>query len=731
MLLVSAAAAVSFVGNRRFIAEATERGSLVEEIQIQNLGKDPTTKDAPAARVEIEAIESLRETVSQLDEYNRDSPPLLLRFGLYSGNAINEPLRQIYFDAIDQRYVKPAAAALQKDLRSFAAGSVAIPTVATTGADQEPRQTAEDVLGRYYDLLKAYLMLAQPGNVEPTFLASQLQEYWRKSAPPDMEIQSQRQLDFFARQAMHDDAPHSKADDQLVAEVRRRLVAYPPVNRFYKRLITEINAKTAPVSLEAVLQGRGGGVLNGVYTVPGSFTLEGYRNHLLPALDSAAEEISKDDWVMGPVASSAQTQGTDINRLRSLYLREYTDQWRRFLRGITVREFKKPDDAVVALKALSDTDSPMGRVMETVAANTNLSAKPETHGFWAWLKGLFSSTTTSDKDGDTPVETEFRPLFQFVASGDKKEGSPMSEYRAELRRLLDPIEAAPPDRLAEIQKAVSSGKDEIGLQKADQTIGRLLDGFKTAAGTDTAALLKQPVGSLKDFFYGGAYQQIAKEWTEQVYKKAHDLEQNYPFTDKGESSVTDLALFLNPVDGQFTSFFGKVAKSFEGSAGEWRLKDSAPFKFSPDFVKYLNDAGRLREALFAKGGQQPEVEYTMELKPEPDADINITIDGTQLDARGTSTKFVWPAKSGSAGARISVTIGDDTSALSPFNGNWGLFKMFDAGSPTPVASGGYLLTWKLPSGFVVKAKLTPGSSAKNPFDRHVFTNLHAPPSIEK
>lgn len=734
MLCLSVAAASSFFGNRRFIAEATERGSLVEEIARESLGKDPTTKEAAAARVEIEAIESLRETVSQLDAYDRDSAPLQLRFGLYSGGALNESLRQIYFDAIDQRYVKPAVAALQRDLQSFAAGTTANPAVATAEPDQGTGSSTEDVLGRYYDLLKAYLMLAQSDKVEPTFLANQLQEYWKKSSPPDMEIVSQRQLDFFARQAGYNDAPHSKADDKLVAGVRQKLVAYPPVNRFYKRVLSEINARTTPINLESILQGRGGGVLAGTYTVPGSFTVDGYRNHMLPAIDSAAEDISKDDWVMGSVASSAQPGNMDISNLRDMYLREYTDQWRRFLRSITVQQFRGPDDAAAALKALSSTNSPMERVMETVATNTNLSAKAESHGVWAWIKGLFSSATRNDTGGATEVEREFRPLFQFVSSGDnKKDASPMSEYRAELRRLLDPIEAAPPDRLAEIQKAVSSGKDEIGLQKADQTIGRLLDGFKTAAGTDAAALLKQPLGSLKRFFYGGAYQQIEKEWTDQIYQRAHALEAGYPFTPGGQSSVTDLALFLNPANGQLTNFYARLASSFEGSPGAWRLKESAPFKFSDDFVKYLNDAGRLRDSLFANGDQEPEVSYQLELQPVPNAGTMITIDGTPLEAHGTSAasaKFSWPAKTGSSGAKITVTSGTETLGEKSFNGDWGLFRMFDAGSPTQSAGSAYVLTWNLDS-VTVRATLTPASSTKNPFDRRVFTNLHAPQSIEK
>src|ERR1044072_1885677 len=312
-----------------------------------------------------------------------------------------------------------------------------------------------------------------------------------------MELVSQKQLDFYARQAVYDDAPHYQADDTLVASVPQKLFSYPAVNRFYKRIVTEINAKTKTAALDLILQGRSGGVLSSTYTVPGSSTIDGYRTYMLPAFESAAAEISKDDWVMGSLDSSGQINDSDTELLKKMYYDEYTEQWRRFLRGVSVQQFKTADDAVVALRAFSAPDSPIERVLETVANNTNLSAKPKSTGAWAWIKSFFSRDARNDAGGDTKVEREFRPLFLFMASADKKEDSRISQYGAHLGTLLNSIEAAQPGQLAEIQKAVSSGKDEIGLQKADQNIGRLLDDFKTAAGGDIAGLLRQPISALK------------------------------------------------------------------------------------------------------------------------------------------------------------------------------------------------------------------------------------------
>jgi type VI secretion system protein ImpL len=730
LFVIAAGMLVSFVGNKILIANALERGARVDEITRADLGKDPIKKDAAAARVEVEAVDALRDTLVQLDDNDRHAPPLRLRFGLYSGNGINPSLRTIYFDSITQRYFKPTIAALEQDLQTFASGTAA-PTARTPPDAQA--SAADDLLGRNYDLLKAYLMLADPNRVEPTFLASQLQDYWKKYSPADMEIVSQQQLDFFAKQASQQDVPHIKVDDKLVLEVRRKLASYPPVNRFYKRVITEINSKTSPVNLDSILEGSGRGVLLSTNTVPGSFTIEGYREYMRPAIESAAEEISKDDWVMGSAVTSAQAQSTDISKLQGMYLREYADQWRKFVRGISIREFKSKDDAVEALKALSSTNSPMERVMSAVARNTKLSAKPESHGIWGWIKSWFSRSNDDELGGDTEVEKEFRPLFQFVSSGEaKKDSSPMSQYRAELRRVLDPLEGASADQLAQTSKSLLTGKDDMGLQKADQAVSNLLEGFKTAAAGDVKNLLRQPLDNLRAMLYGGGYEQIEKGWREQIYPSAHSIESGFPFTDAGESSVTDLGRLLNPVNGQFTTFFNeRLGSSFDDVQGQWRLKESGAFKFSEGFISYLNNARKLREALFPNGGQQPEVTYDITLQPAPNTDVVIEIDGTRVETRGTSAasaKFIWPARSGSSGAKISVTGGNgEPPAEKTFPGAWGLFKMFNAGGASKTTDNQFVLSWNV-GGVPVRATLRP-SSANNPFQRTLFTSLHAPQNV--
>ncbi|MEW6209051.1 MAG: ImcF-related family protein, partial [Acidobacteriota bacterium] len=677
-----------------------------------NVNKDPAKKEATARRVELEAIDELRRTLALLDDYDQNSPPLYLRFGLYSGNEINPYVRAIYFDALTQDFFKPTVAALEHDLRAAATDT-----------------TSEVDLGRHYDLLKAYLMLSNPDKAESTFLANQLSDYWKKASPSDMELVSEEQLKFYARQANRDDAPAYKPDDRIVSESRRRLVAYPAVNRFFKQITSEIDTKVSPVTLEAIVQDRGRGILSSSFSVPGSFTSAGYHEHWGAAMESAAEEIGKDDWVMGPQAAASQNQSADISKLQAMYFREYTSEWQRFIKGVNVRPFRTKEDAVEALKVLSSSDSPMELVMTELERNTNLSVKRSGGGVWGWIKGIFSSRKETVA-GTTEVEKEFRPVFAFVSTEDKQSSAPMAEYRAALKRVLDALETKSDDQLAQTAKALLTGKDEMGLQKAEQDVSRLVDSFKTAAASDVARLLKQPLSNLRAMLYGGGYEQIERNWREQLYPKAKALEAGFPFADSSsQAPVTDLARFLNPSNGQFTAFFNdKLATSFEDAQGRWRLKESGAVKLSEGFVNYLNAARALRDALFPGGGQQPDVAYDLTLMPERGADVVVEIDGNRVETRGSSpqsAKFNWPARAGSSGARILVLQNGQQSERA-FPGEWGLFQMFSAGNAVKTADNQYQLSWHVGS-VTVRATLRP-SSATSPFERRLFTAMRAPQS---
>src|SRR5829696_86859 len=670
---------VSFSKNRRLISEARARGQELTRVR-QAAGRDPGRKAADAA--ELEAVERVREVLDELDAYERDSPPPSLRFGLYAGGALNAQdsiLRHLYFEAVGERFLNPTVGRVEAELRAFADSPA--------GAGAGPGD--EDLLGRHYDLLKAYLMLVNPDRVEPTFLAAVLRDRWKAQAPAGREEEAVRQLDYFASQAASADAPHPEVDEKLVARVQGKLVAYPVINRVYKRVTAEISAQVKyPVSLQTIPGAREGNVLTGAYSVPGGFTLEGYRKMREKLESSAADEFRKDDWVMKGNGSTDQDFDVKRDELAAMYSRDYVAHWQRFLQGVKVREYKSKEDAVRALKLLSSSTSPLESVAREVARQTDL-ASASGGGLSGWLAGLLHGGAQAAGEA-ARAEKEFRPLIQFVSEGEEK--TPITEFRARLKSAGDQLAASPKSQ-GELAQALQSGRDTTGLRAAQQSIGDLLEakGFGASPAGDAAAkFFKQPLDNLNVMLVGADFEQINGAWRQLYARSWQPLATRFPFADGGED---------------------------------------APVTAVAAFVSFLKNARRLRDQLFPGGGAEPNVEYQIALAAAPrDAVIKVEIDGGVLEQDKPTPPFRWPGNR--SGVRLSVmpTSGPDTGQTQdpargrPYAGEWGLLRMFaESGGGDGRAAQAQLNVGGL--------RLTVQPRSGSVFQRDLFTALRAPESL--
>ncbi|MFN3329811.1 MAG: hypothetical protein ACK419_02680, partial [Pyrinomonadaceae bacterium] len=268
--------------------------------------------------------------------------------------------------------------------------------------------------------------------------------------------------------------------------------------------------------------------------------------------------------------------------------------------------------------------------------------------------------------------------------------------------------------MAQIAKDLSQDKDvKLKLRDSENAISNLLGPFNdTPSGQELASFLKKPLGNLRDFLGVGVANQIKKLWAEQILPKAKEVEKGYPFEDVGDADITKLSAYLNPVDGDLSKFYSdRLAKFFEEVDGKLKVKDNSEVKFSDEFVEYLNNAFRLRDALFGKN-KTPSFSYEFKLQKVEGALVEVTIDGQKIDSSGTgSTNFKFPATSGETGVFMNLvsatgattTTSTNTSSITTteqslskkFPGTWGLFRFFEAGSPKKNPTGEYVLSYRL------------------------------------
>jgi type VI secretion system protein ImpL len=751
---------ISYITNRLLIRDATLAGSAVETIVRADAGRDPATKDAEATLGELRAVDQLRAQLERLD-----NPLIYGRLGLYSGAAIAPRLRAIYFDAINRRFFTRAISGLETDLRGLSSG-----TQASAGGGESDRERAQD---RQYNLLKTYVMLAQPANMpeealDPVFLETQLRDYWQRGAPAStgaatteqIRQLADAQLRFYVSQVSREDVPRvprETVSGELVQTARRTL-NYPVARRIYRGITDEVNRLGGNISLDTI---GGGGIITATtpVVIQRSFTREGY-SEVLSRIDSASDYIGRDNWVTeAPGATTApQNADAEIRNIRDFYHDDYINQWRNLLASLRVRDFSNQQEATQVLTVLSRADSPLNRVMQRVAENTNLTAQPATVGWIDWLKSFIWSSGAADSPDVRRIEGEFASIITFAAApaagGDANAGTPASQYRAAIAEALTGLGRSGTQR-GQTTQNLSGTTDTTWLTETERKVNDLLQNFQTASARPAAALLRQPVDNLQGLLYRDDFNRIAQEWS-RLQEEAVALENSgFPF--RGSQAGTELGRvtqFLNPVDGRLWGFFRRyIEPHVEDAGGQWRLRENPQFNFSPEFITYLNNARRLRDALFVPTQREPKVDYNIELQPVRDALIEVTIDGntirTQGDAPASST-FSWPAARGSAnGVTINVTrtaagsaptgglpvtgsntqtptTGATTTGPRTFTGPWGLYEMLRAGQGggANMPATGYALTIET-NGVPVRLNIRPQSQV-NPFQFSLFESLRAP-----
>ena len=353
--------------------------------------------------------------------------------------------------------------------------------------------------------------------------------------------------------------PRISLDGKLVDDTRRKLQAFPAVFRYYKRKVTEISKevddKIGITSAAAILTRNGADTsyLEGNYSVPSAYTLEGYKL-MKTAIAEADLKLSEDDWVMGELGKREIAQSTDSSKLHDRYFRDYTDQWRAFVKGVNVKPYKTKEEASTALQAFSSANSPMKILLTEIRKNTDLSAKPVAAGWWDWIKSWFTTAKSeTDTGGGTQVEKEFRPLVAFIGSKDQADGAPIEKYQGEIGKVYNRFNGISADQMKEIAQELANDKDDkLKLRAGETPVSNLIKGFsETPSSQEIAALLQEPLGNLKELLGADAKTQLTKSWAEQILPGAKEIEKGYPFEDgQTEADLTKLTAFLNPSDGK-------------------------------------------------------------------------------------------------------------------------------------------------------------------------------------
>ena len=727
----------SFVGNRVYLGSIRSSAAKAAKMELKDDRQFPKN---------VEQLEQLREGLNRLQSDANNGIPFRLRGGLYRGGTLYPPMRDLYFQRLNQLLLGPTQGAIEAELERFASNPRHLPE----GRDFD----------HYYLLLKIYLMMSDPAHLDPAFLDKELQQLWQEmlpalyanQVPKGLQDGIAKQVAFYSHAANQPGAPRPTLNEKLVQQVRLGLRAIPLEERLYSRVRREATGKAEPYTLKTALKGSGEEVLVSDYKIPALFTEAGWKGPFKESLDRILQEkgVGGEEWVLGEPEPEPTAVEAGIEKR---YFEEYQRQWAGFLESIRLRPAEGLVETEKLFASLSQENSPLVVLFTEVDRNTNLrrAAAPPIGGM---AKGMVdrvkeklgmersASEAVSATAAPTPVSTRFQPFHDFVAPADPKKESTAVRLVAEIRKAHEVIRPLAESGDAKGAKALiqsmASGQSN-DLFTAQKNAERLLQTADPEVRRVVAPIFLQPFRMASGGLVSGAMADLNRRWRSEVFEPCQQsVAGRYPFKKDGEdATVTDIAEFFHPQEGTLWKFYNKELKAFvEEGNQRWEIKRTAAAPaMSPDFLESLRRARLLSESLFPRGN--PDLKLSFSLYPYPSSGVSeslISVDGKDLRYRNEPQEWhelTWPGPSGTPGAVLQAQSGG-TRQMKQYSGRWGFFKLLDTARITPVSSTVYKVEWELKGpdgkGVTVRYDLR-AQSYKNPFKPGFFSEFACPGKI--
>ncbi len=645
---------VSYFRNRALEARVSDAAHGIARMETGGGAQQLPSRDA------LQRLDTLRETLEQLSRYEREGAPWNLRWGLYVGNDLYLPARRLYFSRFRQLLFGSTQEALLDTLRKL-----------------PPKPGQNDEYKPTYDTLKGYLITTS--NHEKStreFLSPLLLDRWtaRRQIDPDVLALARRQFDFYADELLLSNPYTSANDGEAVEQARSYLAQFNAIESIYQFIIAEASRQKPAVNFNRQFPGSAAVVVNNM-DMPGAFSVEGWK-----FVDNAISNVKRffggESWVLGNRAFTNLDPVAIGPALRERYRKDYIANWRLYLARSQVAPYANLADAAKKLGQLSSNQS--------------------------YLLGLFclASVNTAVPDADTAAP--YQPVQYVTPPGctDRYIQDHNSPYAGALVSLQSSMER--------VAKSGSDVKEELVSQTlADATNAykvtrQIAQSFRTDRDGNVHGmvekLMEDPIRQAEGILGRLGPSQINTE-ARRFCGDFAGLTSKYPFNTASQNDATleEIGAFFRPADGRIASFAGTNLRNYlERHGNQWVRKPDSRVQVSEAFLRFLNRATALSDALYKNGARDPSLTYSMKsLAAEGMKSVTLSLDGQVLKAGGAggeSKDFTWPGTSVRA-AKLSGSLGGPELGFITYDGLWAAFRFFGDADRFQASGSGYTLQW--------------------------------------
>ncbi len=720
----------TWMRNRELVSTT---GEIAEQVIAAPWG-DPASFDRTAP-----VLVSAQERLKQLAGWRQDGAPVQFRWGMYTGDALFEGLRQVYATAVSRAVLYAAKQDLEDHLR---------------GMDSGPMRTTE-TFNRDFDSLKLYLMLGTPDHVDAAWAAPRLARRWSLMSHPHVKGEETLVVPHLAYvfELLHSgDVTPFPIDLTLVARARSILAQVPQMDRLYETLVRDANTEVPPIRREMVFYGTSAPFVQsrkGI-RVSGAYTKQGWIR-VRSLLGEQRETLAKEGWVLGD-ADQTGAQSL-VDKLREVYFERYRNAWRDFIQDLQVQDPGNAEIALDEINALSEPEWPYLRLIRTLSENVTLDMVDPDSKAAMIDKAVDKAKQILDAGPPStqisPVELAFRPMLRFgMPAHTRNPGDlPPPTGLAQYESLLSKVVGALTD-LSDSETGTDPRKVSDVFQDVFRSTSALLseqDGFTRPL---LSPLLMNPITLAWGNVVKDAGAAAGASWQASVWQKWHEkLEGKYPFANSpSDAGLNDFLDFFAPGDGVLWAFYDESLKATLDRNGT-HFAPSRRFRSSISYTSDFLDVCLRRGAQFTSVLYPPKTDHAAvafevnvhSVSPSI-AEIVIEVDGASHTYRNEPEQWlpvVWPGK-GQHGARLRVRGSGGLNEELSRPGDFGLFRLVDLADIKPGRAGGaqdgtptLVATWDLRAArekAVVSLDLRP-SRNENPLVPGYFNAYKCPRTI--
>ncbi|MET0331158.1 MAG: type VI secretion system membrane subunit TssM [Dyella sp.] len=578
----------------------------------------------------LQRLEVLASAQASVDRYQQHVP-LLMRFGLYQGRALDEQVQAAYLRELNALLLPGLAAQLHDGVSRNAANPQAL-----------------------YGYLKGYLMLGEPAHRDNGELRALASGEWQRIFPQQPVLQGALDRHLQALLSASTPLRALPLDQALIAQARATLATADPATLIYAGLQLDAGQTgAAPLQIDQHL-----GLLGNVFRrksgvpltqpMPALFTQPVFAAQANGGIDQAVARFAQDSWVVGGGALDASARAKLHEQVLDLYQRDYINAWDGLLNDLQLQPVGNIQDASAIAAKLAGPSSPLKALLALVRDNTaDLLRAP-----------VNTATGKSDTSHDAVAQALAAPTLTSSASATPP-GQAISTHFAALDALTQGPPGATP--LAHTMSLLDQLSKSL-LSMTDFSDPSAASNPALLAARQDAAQLPPPVGGWLAALSGKSQALVTSGSNDALIEQFKQAEGSdcaaftqgrFPF-DPSSSNEIPLQNFaeLFGNGGRLDQFYQQtLSKQIDSSGKVWRWKSDGP----ASVLAQAQIADSIRQRYF-RSGSQPQVGFSLQAMPlgAGISKLSVVVDGQTFTSSADATASTAAAPA-SATTNITTT----------------------------------------------------------------------------